>query len=151
MWCQTLPSFGLVILNWKIRGGSSAASSSVGDVIFLSLCSVFSTHCWIPSGSMADLSDHWHIAEAIHDVGSSYISPFAPHACWKEVNAVAGEFLLSHGGSLRLKKWLSRPLLSSGPESCKCSWNDSAISRLTDLCVDCGFADLYGFRGGTVV
>ena len=57
MWCKRLSSIDLEILNWKMIGGSSAASSSVAEVIFLSLRSVFSISWLISSGRMADLQD----------------------------------------------------------------------------------------------
>ena len=62
-----------------------------------------------------------------------------------------GEFVLREGGPLRLMKSLSNVLLSACPESFNCRWNNCSMPRRTSLFVDCGFWDLYRFRGGIVL
>ena len=102
-----------MILNGNISGGSSAASSSVGVVIFYSLCGVFSISCSISFRSIADLRVLLWFAEDMTYVVSSYFSTFAPYGCWKEVKATAGVLMVPDGqdsgvvdndGFLSLKK-----------------------------------------------
>ena len=73
--------------SWNLRRGSSAASSSVGGAIFLSLRDVFSISCLISSGSIADLRDLSQVAEDMTNDISSYVSPFAPHGWSKDAKA----------------------------------------------------------------
>ena len=89
MWCKRLSSFGLLMLSWKMRRGSSAASSPVGGAVFLSLGGMFSISCLISSGSMSDLRDPLYVAKDMTYYVSSYVCAIAPYGCSKNAKALA--------------------------------------------------------------